>query len=320
MQPGTEPQPPASRKQGEHASSRHARRIRLKMVPYLLLAPALLYLLAVLIYPLIFSLLIAFRNYQIPKGLAIFTMPFVGWRNFGDVLGDPVFQTSLRTTGTILVAGVGVEFCLGFGLALLLNRAVARRASGAYLALMLTPLMIPPVVSGLIWRMMLNVQYGIVTAIETGLGLPATDWLGSTTWALPSLILVDIWQWTPLVILILLAGLRTLPVEVYEAATIDGVGPMSRFFCITVPLMRWTLTIVLLLRVMDTFKLFDYAYSLTSGGPGYATETVSYYAFLDGFSQFDLGHAAAASWLIFAMVYVLCLAILFVGRRRGAVL
>ena len=272
--------------------------------PYILLAPTMIWLLAFVIYPLIFSVVMAFKQFKLKKGLTFWDMPFIGLRNFEKAIKDDNFLQALWITLVLMVVAVAIEFVLGMLIALLLNKKNVK-GHFVFMTLLLTPMMMPVIAGGLLWRMLLDVRWGAVNAIVMFFGLPAIDFLGTIQWALPSVILVDIWQWTPFVVLILLSGLRAIPEELYEAATVDGAGRLQAFAHVTWPLLAWPVMIVLLIRSMDAFKVFDVVYGLTFGGPGNSTTVASFYIYKQGFSQFLLGYAAALSWIVFIIVYLI---------------
>ncbi len=238
-------------------------------------------------------------------------MPFVGIGNYVRALfRDSVFYISLRNTFLITGIAVIVEFILGLGLALLFNRKVVRKVWPLLLSIILLPVMIPRVANGIMWKMLLNPQWGLVNNLLAALGFTRVDLLGSARWALLSLIGVDIWQWTPLVVLLIFSGLKNIPSEYYEAAAIDGASSGQMFIFLTLPQLKWAITFTILIRTIDCFQLFDYVYAITGGGPGYATTTLSYYAYLQGFQSFNLGYGATLGFLILvlgmgiAMVYM----------------
>ncbi|MCS7260825.1 MAG: sugar ABC transporter permease [Anaerolineae bacterium] len=251
----------------------------------------------------------AFKQFKLKKDLSFWDMPWVGLRNFEKAIYDENFLSALWVTILIMVIAVTIEFLLGLAIALLLNRKNVYGHS-FFMMLLMTPMMMPVIAGGLLWRMLFDVRWGAVNAVVQWFGLPAIDFLGTIRWALPSVIVVDIWQWTPFVVLILLAGLRAIPEELYEAALVDGASRFQSFFKITWPLLAWPIMIVLLIRSMDAFKIFDVVYGLTFGGPGNSTTTASFYIYKQGFSQFNLGYAAALSWIVFIVVYTISMLII----------
>lgn len=280
-----------------------------KLQPYVLIAPTIAWIAAFIIYPLIFSIVMAFKQFKLKKDLSFWDMPWVGLRNFEKAIYDENFLSALWITILIMVVAVTIEFLLGLAIALLLNRKNVRWQP-FFMTLLMTPMMMPVIAGGLLWRMLFDVRWGAVNAVVQWFGLPAIDFLGTIRWALPSVMVVDIWQWTPFVVLILLSGLRAIPEELYEAALVDGANRIQSFFKITWPLLAWPIMIVLLIRSMDAFKIFDVVYGLTFGGPGNSTTTASFYIYKQGFSQFNLGYAAALSWIVFIVVYTISMLII----------
>ena len=280
------------------------RNIARKYQPYILMAPTMIWLLAFVVYPLIFSIVMALKQFKLKRGMTFWDMPFVGLRNFDKAIHDDNFLKALWITVVLLVVAVTIEFLLGLAIALLLNKKNVK-GHFFFMTLLLTPMMMPIIAGGLLWRMLLDVRWGAVNAVIQFFGFPAINFLGTITWSLPSVILVDIWQWTPFVVLILLSGLRAIPEELHEAAVVDGAGPLQSFLNVTWPLLAWPVMIVLLIRSMDAFKVFDVVYGLTFGGPGSSTTVASFYIYKQGFSQFKLGYAAALSWIVFVIVYLI---------------
>jgi len=284
---------------------------RLNWEPYLYLLPALVLVVAVLIYPLVFSAILSVHHWTIQtfhQGV-----PFVGLKNYADAVADARFWNALRVTGAFMVLALTLEFVLGLGLAVLLNRAVAARRITRTLVLM--PMMCTNIVIGLIWRMMLNFDYGVFNFFMTSLGLQPVAWLSQPDTALLSLVIVDVWNTTCFVALILLAGMQAQPLEVREAAMIDGASTLQIFCYITLPLLRPALMVALLWRTIDTFRIFDVVFTLTAGGPAQATETISLYIYYNGFQQFNMGYTAALSMLMIAMLFAVAFLIYrLIGR------
>jgi multiple sugar transport system permease protein len=245
-------------------------------------------------------------------------MSWAGLQNFSLLFTDPVFLSSMKVTALLLLVALPAQLILGFGLALAVNSLTGNRLSRLYSTAILVPLMLPAIAASLVWKMLLNTQYGFINNLSQALNLGSHDFLGNPTGAVTSLIVVDIWQWTPFVFLLLLAGLKSLPVEVFEAAEIDGCNGVKKFRYVTFPMMGWIVLLVVLLRGADLMRLFDYSYGLTFGGPGYATETMSFYAYLKGFQDFQLDRGAAASWILFLVVYGGSLLIFSTRRAKEA--
>lgn len=279
---------PKSRRSYNAASRRHL------LLPYFLIAPAVAVLLALSIYPLIYSITVSL---QVGDNWGI--------GNFTRLLADNFFLTAMAHTLVFAVAALTCEFLLGLGLALLLNKQM--RGRGLFRASLLAPMMLPPVVAGVVWRLMLNPDFGAIngTLKQFGIDTGSLTWTASPKLAMLSVIAVDVWQWTPFVFLVLLAGLQAIPQEPYEAALIDGSSRWQTFRHVTLPLLKPAILIVLLLRTMDLLRVFDQIFILTEGGPGFATETISLYIYRTAFRFFDFGYAAAMSFVLLALTNVI---------------
>jgi multiple sugar transport system permease protein len=280
-------------------------------LPYLLVAPTVAVLLALSIYPLLYAIKISF---QVGAGDA------ARWSagNFARLFADDLFHTALLHTFSYAALALTLEFLLGLGLALLLDGPL--RGRGAFRALLLVPMMLPPVVVGVVWRLMLNPSFGAINGTLKGAGLdtePLT-WTASPTLAFISVVAVDVWQWTPFMFLVLLAGLQAIPREPYEAAMIDGASPWQTLTHITLPLLKPAILIALLLRTMDLLRVFDQIFILTEGGPGFATETVSLYIYRTAFRFFDFGYAAAMSFALLALTNIISIGYIKMLQRQEA--
>lgn len=282
------------------------------------MAPTMIWLLFFIVYPLIFALVMAFKRFKLERGLTFWDMPWVGLDNFVTAFTDVYFLLALSKTFIILLVAVSIEFALGFFIAHLLNKKNVK-ADFLWIVLILSPMMLPLIASGNLWRMLLDVRWGAVNAVVMFFGFEAIDFLGTTKWSLPAVIMVEIWQWTPFVIITMLAGLRSIPDDPKEAALVDGANKMQMFRHIVLPLMRGQILIVLLIRSMDVFKTFDIVYALTFGGPGQSTTVATFYLYRQAFTQFKLGYGSALSWIIFIIVYFISFAILKVFGKEEAV-
>jgi multiple sugar transport system permease protein len=276
------------------------------------MAPGLLFLIAFSIYPLIYALRISFYKWNL---LDLAGRQFVGLDNFVSILGDSGFWHPLIVTLQFVVGATLLELVLGMALAMLFYR----RFPGDRImrALLILPMVLAPIVVGLLWRYMVNVDYGIINYLIQLVGLPAVDFFGSTRWALPTLVLIDTWQWTPFMFLILLAGLQSIPKEVEEAARIDGAGPLQTFFYCILPLLRYPIAVALLLRVIDAFRVYDMIFMTTRGGPVNATDTMSWHIYNVGFRAFDISYASAYSWLLLIIVSIVTALIVRTMFRKG---
>ncbi len=262
----------------------------------LLLTPALLIIAFLTIYPLVNVVRLSFCEYNYLRG----TPRFVGLENYLRLFGDRFFVDGLRNTFLFSISATVAEVGLGLFLAILFHRRF--RGRRLLLPLVIFPMMLSTMVVCSIWRSMYHFDYGILNHLLTLIGLGRVKWLFDPDLALWSVVLVDIWQWTPMAFLILLAGLQSIPRELYEAARVDGASGQALFRRVTLPLLKNHLFLALLLRSIDTFKIFDKVYALTGGGPGSATETISFYIYREGFKYFNMGRASAASVVMFLAV------------------
>lgn len=279
-----------------------------KRFKWLLVAPAALLILAISVYPLLFSIWVLFVNYdfQIP-GHA-----FVGLKNFSQVIFDPVARYSLWITVVLSVINVTVEFLLGLAIAMAMAKSF--RGRGVLISILIVPLFISPVIVGQVWVLMLHSPFGPTNYLLSQLlGFEVTiKWLTQWPWNFVALILADVWQWTPFMFVILLAGLTAIPPHVYEAAELDGVGPWLTFWNITLPYIAPMIFLAIAFRLLDAVRLFDTIFIMTGGGPGTTTYSASFYLYTIGFTQFHLSRATAGAWIF--MVLTL-LVIIFLVRR-----
>jgi multiple sugar transport system permease protein len=260
---------------------------------WLLVAPAVALILALSIYPLLFSLVVSFINYdfQVP-GHA-----FVGLQNFERVVLDPVARWSLVLTAFLSGVCVAIEFALGLLVALAMVKNF--RGRSVVMSILIVPLFISPVIVGQAWTLLLQRPFGPTNYVLSQLlGQDVTiSWLTQAPWLYISLIVADVWQWTPFMFVILLAGLTAIPANLYEAAELDGVGSWGAFRWITLPYLMPMILLALTFRLLDAIRMFDTIFIMTGGGPGTQTYTASFYLYTVGFTQFHLSQATAGSWL-----------------------
>src|ERR1700738_4127910 len=278
---------------------------------FLPLLPGMLFLLAIAIYPTIYSLVISFFRWNLtdPEG-----MTFGGFHNYELLLSDDSVWHALLVTAEFVVVTVTVELVLGLAIGLLFFR---RFPGDKFLrALILLPMVVAPVVVGLLWRYMLNVNFGIVNYLLSCIGIPRIDFLGDPSWALPTLMFIDVWQWTPFMFLILLAALQGIPEVNLEAARVDGAKPVQILFYQMLPLMRYPIAVAVVLRLIDACRVYDIIYMTTRGGPIDATQTLSWQIYDAGFRSFDLGYAAAYSWLMLVLVLAVTTLLLRIMMRK----
>jgi len=280
------------------------------------LLPAVAAIILLTIVPLVYSLYLSLTSYEL--GRAYLGMKFIGLDNYVTAVKDVRFLMSILRTLIFVAITVTVEFGLGLALALLFNREFKGR--GLVLTIMMVPFMIAPIAVGFLWWMIYDVNYGPLNHLVVDifhLSPNPVAWTADPRIALYSIILTDIWQYTPFMMLILLAGLRSIPPEPYEAALIDGASGLAIFRHITLPLLKPAILVAILIRTIDAFKVYDLVYLLTFGGPGTASEVASFYIYLTGFRHFRIGYAAAQSYILLIIISIL-VTILIRIIRRGA--
>lgn len=279
---------------------------------WLLLGPALGFLALMSIWPFVYLLYASFTSYQLAIPIPI---EWVGVKNFTKVMANARFWTSLGITAVFALISVPLQIALGLALAMLLKSV--SRGRDIYASLFLIPMMVAPIVVGFSWNLFLNPIYGPLNAFLKGLGLAPPAWAQSPDWALPTLVLVDTWQWTPFVMVVLLAGLQAIPKRVYEAAHVDGSSRLQTFWLIMLPMLMPYMTVAFVLRFIDSFRVFDIIYILTRGGPGTSTQNLAYYTYDLGFGRFEFGMAGALSIVQLVLLTVGTMAILKLANRRN---
>jgi multiple sugar transport system permease protein len=274
------------------------------------LGPAALLLLLLTAYPIIDLFAMSVHTISFSQAKEIWT--FTPWANFHDLISDGLFGIALWNTLIFAVVSVAVEMVLGLTLAILV--ASVTRMKGVIRTVLIVPILMPPVAIGSMWKLMYNLDFGVINQAIMAVGLQPVDWLGSLSLALLSVIIVDVWHWTPFVFLILFAAVEGLPKEVIEAARIDGATNRTLIFKIIIPLMKPALAVALLFRIILAFKVFDEVFLLTSGGPGTSTEVVSLHLYKVFFEENQMGYGALLSLAIIAAT----IAFLWVGQRAAA--
>jgi multiple sugar transport system permease protein len=267
--------------------------------PFFWLAPAVVFLALYSIFPLIFNLATSFHEFSNSRREWV----FLGGRNWVELFtDDPRFLNALGVTFQYVLFALVIQLFLGLLIALLLD--AKPWGSGLMQTLIILPMVTAPAVAGLIFRLLQHSEFGVLSYIGYSTGLLSREepLLGGTgQFALVAVLLVDIWQWTPFFVLIILAGLKGIPVEVLEAAEVDGAGWASRLFQIKIPLLFGVITVAILFRLVDLFKVFDYIAIMTAGGPALRTESVSYYSFVNTFAQIKWGYGATIGVVIMAI-------------------
>jgi multiple sugar transport system permease protein len=281
-----------------------------RQFPRLAVLPTAVVMLLVFGVPLLFSAWLSLEAWSPDQTL--FGGTFAGFDNYTDLISDPDFAGSLRLTLLYTVVTVSAELAAGLGIALLLN--IDLPWIGLFRTLLIVPMMITPVVAAFCWKLLLDPDHGVINYFLQ----QHIIWLGRPDTALLSVAVVNVWQNAPYVAILLLAGLRSLPHEPVEAASIDGASHWQVFWHITLPLLRPYILVALLLRMIFEFRAFDNIYVMTSGGPANATMVLSMYTYLASFVRFDLSLGAAASWMMLLISLLMCLFFMVVVRRRDA--
>ena len=289
-------------------------RILNRATPYLFLAPAGIVLIFALLYPIGYLTVASFFDWRMGSPFADST--FAGLGNYTWILNDPSFRESFMVTITFAFAVVFLEMFLGVGLAFMLERPI--RGMSVFRTIFILPMMIAPIVVGLIWRYMYNPQFGIINKTLKKWGFESIPWLSSPDWALPSVIIADIWQWTPFIFILSLAALQSLPRSALEAARIDGASGWQQIIYIKIPLMMPVLVVAALLRMIDAFKVLEVIFIMTNGGPGLSTEILSLRIYKTAFVSWELGRAAALSNILLAIVMVITIAMFIYTKIRDA--
>ena len=267
---------------------------------YILVAPTVLIILAVILFPITFALVSSFFDYTlINKSFN----NFIGIENYINSLKNERLINSILVTSFFVISVVLFEFILGFFIALLLNSI--NRFKSVYYFILLLPLLINPIVVGLIWRMFLHPQLGILNFLLSLIGIGEINWLGDPKMAFITIIFVDIWHQVSFMIILLLAGLSAIPKEPYEAARSDGANIIDCFFHITLPYMRPVIMVTVLIRLIFAIKTYDLIYIMTKGGPGDATDLISYYIYRSAFISLNLGEAAAMSLILLLIIIII---------------
>jgi multiple sugar transport system permease protein len=280
-------------------------------IPYRwrMMLPLLLLLGAIVAYPLGYSLWLSLRDFDIMRRNDV---SFVGVEQYAQLLGNSDYLTAMRNTFVFVTVAVSLELVIGLALALALRRQrFVRNLTRSFL---LTPMFVTPIAVGLMFRFLLDDQLGVIPQLldKFGISIPFFN----ADLALFSLALIDVWQWTPFMLLLLLAGLESLPEQPFEAARVDGASAWMTFTRVTLPLLRPVIVVAVLIRSLDALKVFEYVFAITQGGPGTATETIQYHVYRVGFQFYRLSEAAAMAWTLMVVVMAL-IVVLFWRFTRG---
>jgi ABC-type sugar transport system permease subunit len=265
---------------------------------FLLVLPALLIVAFLFIYPLTYSFIISFFRSDIRKpGLV-----FLGFKNYVEIFKDPELLISFWRTIIFTVTSVALEMVIGIAIAVAFNEKF--RGRGIARSIILIPWAIPPVVNGIIWNWLVHPKIGVVNYILTSLHVISRykAWLADPKWALNIIIIADAWKWTPLVVLLILAGLQAIPEVLYDAAKVDGAGKVRTFFNVTLPLLRWPILITLILRTVEAIRVFDIIFIMTRGGPANRTKLTTFYVWEVAFKHHRMGFGSALAYLVTVLI------------------
>jgi len=281
---------------------------------YLTLAPALVLFALLTILPLVNLLALSFNDVEWLNREAVWT--WVGFDNYAAIASDTLFRAGVTNTLILAVVAVSIQMVLGFWLALLTTQVTRGRL--IYRTIFLLPVLVPGIIIGAIWKLMYSYDFGILNQIVALFGGGPVDWLGSSDIALLSIIIVDVWHWTPFCFLLMLAALESLPRDIYEAAEVDGATPWQTLRHITLPLMVPAIVVTFIFRTILAFKMFDQIYLLTGGGPGTSTEVVSFTIYRRFFTEDQTGYGAAISIATIAVIATLIIVVSQLSNRREA--
>ena len=276
---------------------------------YLFPLPALIFVVVLMVFPVCYTFFLSFTDWSLTSGKPL---NVVGLKSYFDVLKEPRFLEALGRTFYFTFGAVIVEMILGITIALILNRSFAGK--GVVKTLLLLPLVATPVAIGIVWNLFYDPTIGILNYVLSVMGLPQSGWVSETKSVMPSLILVDIWQWTPMTTIIVLAGLAGLSSEPYESAKVDGANARQVLFKITLPMLMPTILTAVILRAIDALKTYDIIYAMTGGGPGYSSENLNILAFKYSFEYFRMGQSAVMLVFLFIVVMGFSLGVMRLRR------
>jgi ABC-type sugar transport system permease subunit len=281
--------------------------------PLLWVAPAGLALLVVFVYPLVSSFGMSLENWNLISNIR----RWGGASNYIAIVSNPALPDILRVTATYTILSVVLEGALGLGLAALVRSGLRRRLPGfaAMRVLIMTPLLVAPLIWAFYFRSFFSPQFGLFNIVLDKIGLPSVLWVNDIKLAIYSLVGADVWQWTPFMFSILLAGLMTLPEDIVEAARLDGAGGWTIFWLIEMPLLKPVVLVAILMRTIDSLRYLDLILIITQGGPGTSTTILNFLAYRTAFQEFQMGRGAALAFVVFAVVLVAVVALLRTMRR-----
>ena len=278
---------------------------------WLFILPAGIVVAAVIVFPWLFTLFMSMQDFRVGGA-----MSFVGLANYTRMFGDERFIWAVLRTFYFTALAVFFPTVIGIAAAICFNKQFPLR--GVARTIFILPMMATPVAVALVWTMMFHPQLGVLNYVLTSLGLPPSTWIYDSGTVIPTLVMVETWQWTPLVMLIVLGGLASLPQDPYEAAALDGATGLQCFRHITLPLLWPFILVALVLRAVDALKAFDTIFVITGGGPGTSSETLNLYLYQEAFSYYDIGYASAIVVVFFVLIMAVTLLLMRSRRQVGA--
>jgi multiple sugar transport system permease protein len=284
--------------------------------PYVLLAPALLAIAAFFFVPIAAALALSLTDFDLYALADAANLRVVGLENYARLLADPAFRTALANTTTFVVLAAPLSIAVSLGAALLVNARVTRLRS-LFRTMLFLPVVTTLVAAAVVWRYLYHPRLGLLNRALGWLGVAPIDWLGDPAWAMPAIVLMTVWKNFGFNMVIFVAGLQSIPPRLYEAASIDGAGPLARFLHVTAPMLAPTFTFVALMTMIGDFQLFAEPFVMTQGGPGDSTLSVVLLMYREGFRWWNLGYAAATAFVLFAIILVLTGVALALRRRFG---
>ncbi len=277
---------------------------------WLFILPAGIVVAAVIVFPWVFTLFMSLQDYRVGS-----PMSFAGLNNYTRMLADDRFLWSIARTLYFTVLAVICPTVIGVAAAVCFNKRFVMR--GLARTIFILPMMATPVAVALVWTMMFHPQLGVLNYLLTEMGLPPSTWIYDSSTVIPTLVMVETWQWTPLIMLIVLGGLASLPQDPYEAAELDGASGWQCFRHITLPLVWPFIMVALVLRAVDALKAFDTIFVITGGGPGTSSETLNLYLYQQAFSYYDIGYASAIVVVFFVLVMLVTVLLMATRRKAG---
>lgn len=275
------------------------------------MTPCIVFLMAMVVFPLLYTFRLSFFDW----GMSTVSEPeFIGFGNYKELIHDKYFVSSIWITLKYSLVSVMFEVFIGILLALMLNRKKLFLRN-VFKTVMLIPMSMTPVAVGMIWKLLMDPSIGLFNYSLKTLGLPVSEWLFGSDTVIRSLILIDVWEWSPMVALIILAGLSGIDEDIYEAATMDGASYLQKTTKITLPLSLNVILVAALLRLIDALKTFDIIYSTTQGGPAFQSQTINIYSYLYGFQYYKYGYASASMILFLLLVLVVTGVVMYIRTK-----